>query len=52
MPDMDGIRACELMRRLPHQQQTPVIAVTAQCNGRAKREAAWRRDQRLSGGTD
>ncbi|MCW9580705.1 two-component sensor histidine kinase BarA [Raoultella ornithinolytica] len=29
MPDMDGIRACELIRHLPHQQQTPVIAVTA-----------------------
>lgn len=29
MPDMDGIRACELIRQLPHQLQTPVIAVTA-----------------------
>jgi two-component system sensor histidine kinase BarA len=29
MPDMDGIRACELIRHLPHQQKTPVIAVTA-----------------------
>ncbi len=29
MPEMDGIRACELIRQLPHQQQTPVIAVTA-----------------------
>ncbi|SCC34498.1 two-component sensor histidine kinase BarA [Kosakonia oryziphila] len=29
MPDMDGIRACEVIRQLPHQQQTPVIAVTA-----------------------
>ncbi|EBW0376640.1 two-component sensor histidine kinase BarA, partial [Salmonella enterica subsp. enterica serovar Enteritidis] len=29
MPDMDGIRACELIHQLPHQQQTPVIAVTA-----------------------
>lgn len=29
MPDIDGIRACELIRLLPHQQQTPVIAVTA-----------------------
>ncbi|KIS45564.1 two-component sensor histidine kinase BarA [Kosakonia radicincitans] len=29
MPDMDGIRACELIRQLPHQQQTPVVAVTA-----------------------
>lgn len=29
MPDMDGIRACELIRQLPHLQQTPVIAVTA-----------------------
>ncbi|EDB3603155.1 two-component sensor histidine kinase BarA [Salmonella enterica subsp. enterica serovar Enteritidis] len=28
MPDMDGIRACELIHQLPHQQQTPVIAVT------------------------
>ncbi|MBS5775186.1 MAG: two-component sensor histidine kinase BarA [Enterobacter cloacae] len=29
MPEMDGIRACELIRQLPHQQQTPVVAVTA-----------------------
>lgn len=29
MPDMDGIRACELIHQLPHQQHTPVIAVTA-----------------------
>ncbi|EBZ0200834.1 two-component sensor histidine kinase BarA [Salmonella enterica subsp. enterica serovar Enteritidis] len=29
MPDMDGIRACELIHQLPHQQLTPVIAVTA-----------------------
>ncbi len=29
MPGMDGIRACELIRQLPHQQHTPVIAVTA-----------------------
>ena len=29
MPDMDGIRACEMIRQLPHQQKTPVIAVTA-----------------------
>lgn len=29
MPEMDGIRACELIHQLPHQQQTPVIAVTA-----------------------
>ncbi|CGO72657.1 hybrid sensory histidine kinase BarA [Salmonella enterica subsp. enterica serovar Typhi] len=29
MPDMDGIRACELIHQLPHQQKTPVIAVTA-----------------------
>ncbi|KNC94424.1 two-component sensor histidine kinase BarA [Trabulsiella odontotermitis] len=29
MPEMDGIRACELIRQLPHQQLTPVIAVTA-----------------------
>ena len=29
MPGMDGIRACELIHQLPHQQQTPVIAVTA-----------------------
>ncbi|KNC11926.1 histidine kinase [Klebsiella sp. RIT-PI-d] len=29
MPEMDGIRACELIRQLPHQQQTPIIAVTA-----------------------
>jgi len=29
MPEMDGIRACELIHQLPHQQKTPVIAVTA-----------------------
>ncbi|HBX06002.1 MAG TPA: two-component sensor histidine kinase BarA, partial [Leclercia adecarboxylata] len=29
MPGMDGIRACELIRQLPHQQQTPVVAATA-----------------------
>ena len=29
MPEMDGIRACELIRQLPNQLQTPVIAVTA-----------------------
>lgn len=29
MPDMDGIRACELLRQLPHLQNTPIIAVTA-----------------------
>ncbi|WP_312074616.1 two-component sensor histidine kinase BarA [Atlantibacter sp.] len=29
MPEMDGIRACELIRQLPNHQQTPVIAVTA-----------------------
>ena len=29
MPDMDGIRACELIHHLPHHQLTPVIAVTA-----------------------
>ncbi|WP_202303379.1 two-component sensor histidine kinase BarA [Dryocola clanedunensis] len=29
MPEMDGIRACELIRQIPHHQQTPVIAVTA-----------------------
>lgn len=29
MPDMDGIRACELIRQLPHHQQTPIVAVTA-----------------------
>lgn len=29
MPEMDGIRACELIRQLPHHQHTPVIAVTA-----------------------
>ena len=39
MPDMDGIRACELIRQLPHQQQTPVIAVTAH----AMRSVNWPR---------
>lgn len=29
MPDIDGIRACELIRQLSHHQQTPIIAVTA-----------------------
>ncbi len=29
MPEMDGIRACELIRQIPHQQQTPIVAVTA-----------------------
>lgn len=29
MPDMDGIRACELIRQLPQHQYTPVVAVTA-----------------------
>ncbi|HKN03993.1 MAG TPA: two-component sensor histidine kinase BarA [Buttiauxella sp.] len=29
MPEMDGIRACEVIRQMPHHQQTPVIAVTA-----------------------
>ncbi|WP_435927646.1 two-component sensor histidine kinase BarA [Dryocola sp. BD613] len=29
MPEMDGIRACELIRQLPHHQQTPIVAVTA-----------------------
>lgn len=29
MPEIDGIRACELIRQLPHHQNTPVIAVTA-----------------------
>ncbi|MCU9638900.1 response regulator, partial [Escherichia coli] len=29
MRDVDGIRACELNHQLPHQQETPVIAVTA-----------------------
>ncbi|MEA1064153.1 two-component sensor histidine kinase BarA [Erwinia sp. HR93] len=29
MPDMDGIRACELIHQLPQHQHTPVIAVTA-----------------------
>ena len=37
MPDMDGIRACELIHQLPHQQQTPVIAVTAHANAGQKR---------------
>ncbi|ELC5165214.1 two-component sensor histidine kinase BarA [Salmonella enterica] len=36
MPDMDGIRACELIHQLPHQQQTPVIAVTAHAMARQK----------------
>ncbi|MFP1591949.1 response regulator [Escherichia coli] len=47
MPDMDGIRACELIHQLPHQQQAPVIAVTAHAMA-GQREAAWRRDERLS----
>ena len=29
MPEIDGIRACELIRQLPHHKNTPVIAVTA-----------------------
>ncbi|MBJ7223655.1 MULTISPECIES: two-component sensor histidine kinase BarA [unclassified Brenneria] len=29
MPEMDGIRASELIRQLPHHAQTPIIAVTA-----------------------
>ncbi|WP_436893251.1 two-component sensor histidine kinase BarA [Siccibacter turicensis] len=29
MPGMDGIRACELIRKLPHHLHTPMIAVTA-----------------------
>lgn len=29
MPEMDGIRACELIRLLPHHHLTPIIAVTA-----------------------
>ena len=29
MPEIDGIRACELIRQLPHHKKTPVIAVTA-----------------------
>ena len=29
MPDIDGIRACELIRQLPNHQNTPVVAVTA-----------------------
>lgn len=29
MPQIDGIRACELIRQLPHHNHTPVIAVTA-----------------------
>lgn len=38
MPDMDGIRACELIiHQLPHQQQTPVIAVTAHAMAGQKR---------------
>ena len=40
MPDMDGIRPTN-SSIAPHQQQTPIIAVTAQCNGRGKKEA-WR----------
>ncbi|MEH2922482.1 two-component sensor histidine kinase BarA [Samsonia erythrinae] len=30
MPGMDGIRACELIRQIPHHVTTPIIAVTAQ----------------------
>ncbi len=51
MPDMDGIRACELIHHLPHHQQTPVIAVTAHARGPA-REATERRHERLSGEAD
>ena len=47
MPDMDGIRACELIHHLSHHQQTPVIAVTA--HGRASVRITERRHERLSG---
>lgn len=40
MPDMDGIRACELIHQLPHQQQTPVIAVTAHAMAGQKRNSS------------
>ncbi len=50
MPDIDGIRACELIRQLPHQQQTPVIAVTAHAMA-GQKETAERGYERLSGET-
>ncbi|MCS5881613.1 response regulator [Klebsiella variicola subsp. variicola] len=49
MPDMDGIRACELIHHLSHHQQTPVIAVTAHAPGGPAGEAVERRHERLSG---
>ena len=51
MPGMDGIRACELIRQLPHQQQTPVIAVTAHAMA-GQKETAGCGHERLSGETD
>lgn len=48
MPDMDGIRACELIHHLSHHQQTPVIAVTAHAT-EGQRESTERRHERLSG---
>lgn len=29
MPDIDGIRACEIIRSYPHHSNTPIVAVTA-----------------------
>ncbi len=45
MPGMDGIRACELIHQLPHQQQTPIDCGHRACDGRSEREAAERRDE-------
>ncbi len=41
MPDMDGIQH-ELIHQLPHQQQTPVIAVTAHAMAGQKRNCLAR----------
>ncbi|MCX2959941.1 MAG: response regulator, partial [Serratia symbiotica] len=29
MPDIDGIRASEIIRSMPHHASTPIVAVTA-----------------------
>ncbi|XPE62810.1 hypothetical protein ACNKHU_16855 [Shigella flexneri] len=48
MPDMEGTFRPANSSTTPHQQRMPVIAHGAAMAGR---EAAWRRDQRLSGET-